>query len=256
METISVKLMLLFKVDILLHRLLDTSNIMYDDLPDADKIKRLGQYDVRTWIDIVPNKATQKTLSGLGCTFKPTATGFLVTARAHPDNPTRPIVTPRADQMLEFEMKANNPGFGQFSAFPLPGKIDGQRAIYLFDNTVVNSDNPGAFPNLSLNPPVFSLTEDYGAGAIVSNGDNRFVAIRQSKGMATSNTTYWRPIPEAIPYANEAHLSVNESQEHSPDAFGLLRVHCGPAAGAFRLFDGQEFRSPVFNLRLRSLPVV
>jgi len=254
-ETVTVKFAKLFKVEVWLHHLLDKDATLFDNLPDATKILQLGKYDLGKWMEITPTATTTTILKGLDWVFKPTATGFVVAANLAADNPTRPANPPNPNHVLEFEMVANNAGFGQFSAFPLPGKKEGERACYVFDNAATSSDNATAFPNLALRPPVFSQASTFDPGTIVRNGANRFVAKQKTTGVPTSNTANWAAIQEAVPYANTAQLATSESLKIRQGAFGLIRIHCAAGLGNFGLFNGQDFQNPNFIIRLRNNPV-
>lgn len=254
MDTISVKYAKLFKLDIFIHHYLDKNGLFFDSLPPATKLLQLGKYRLGDWMEITPTDATKRAMAGLGWNFKPTATGFLVSTATLPGNAARAAVPPSPNLVLEFEMVANRPDFGQFSAFPLPGKIAGKRARYLFDTSVTSSENAASFPTLALLPPAFSNAITYGPGEMVRSGNNRFVAKKKTQGVATSNNQNWLPVTEPFSFANSSQLISAEGLDIRPSAFGLIRIHCGGSVGNFSLFNGKDLASPNFNIRLRNHP--
>lgn len=251
METITVRYRKLFQVEVLLHHLLDQGEALFDDLSNEVKLRKLGRYQLGQWMEIKPTEATKLAMSGLGWTFKHSATGFLLAASASSPESNTPKVAPQADLKLDFEMVANNAGFAAFSAFPLPGNLNGNRAFYLFDNAATHGASADAYPALALAPPVYNNSSTYEAGSMVSSGGNRFVAKKKTKGNAPVAGAHWAGVPEAVRYANGAHLKARTSFPISENAFGIVRIHCSNGLGDFGLFDGSDFRSPIFKIRLR-----
>ncbi len=252
METVMVKYAMLFKLDVWLHHLLDLDGTLYDDLTPNVKVLQLGKYRLGEWMDIKPTETTKAAMAGLGWSFKVTSTGFLVVAAADSDDASKIAILPPENLVLEFEMVANKADFGQFSAFPLPGKINGQRAFYVFDSAATIIENATAYPTLALRPPAFSNVETYVPGTMVRNGNARFVAKVKTTGVATSNTNNWLPVTESLPYASASQLDSGEELSISPNAFGLVRIHCGSSFGNFNLLNGQNLLTKEFKIRLRN----
>jgi hypothetical protein len=251
METLTLRYRKLFQVEVLLHYLLDTGNTLFDNLSSEEKLRKLGRYQIGQWMDIKPTPATKEAMNGLGWVFKPTQTGFLAVANAATPTSNQPKTPPPAGLKLDFELVANNAEFGSFSAFLLPGKIAGKRAFYLFDNAITNGSNAGAFPNLALAPPNYQNTTTYPAGSMVSQGGQRFMAKKTTLGNAPVVGEHWALVAEPTQYANGAHLHDGDGLALSDRAFGLVRIHCGGGLGNFGLFNGQNFQSPTFKIRLR-----
>lgn len=250
METQIIRYRKLFQVEVLLHHLLDEGVVLFDDLSDAAKLRKLGRYQISQWMEFVPGDATAAAMAGLGWVFKPTSTGFLVVASADPET-NSPMTLPAPDLKLDFEMVLHKAGFSEFSAFPLPGKLEGKRALYVFDTAATNAGNAAAFPTIAMVPPGFSNSVVYEPGQIVRSGSNRFVSKQKTMGNATSSNEHWVRIGEGLPYANSAHLARRDDFPVSDRAFGLIRVDCAPNLGDFGLFQGSNLRSPVYKIRLR-----
>ncbi len=231
----------------MLHYLLDAGNTLFDNLAAGVKVKKLGRYRIGQWMDIKPTSATEQAMGGLGWVFKPTTTGFLIATAASGPNNDRPATPPPATQKLEFELVANNAEFGQFSAFPLPGKLNGERALYIFDNSLATVP----FPDLTVPPLAYDNAVTYELGSIVTNGGSRFVAKGKTLGNAAVAGAHWAQITEPLPYANAAQITSRVGLPVRDGAFGLVRISCANGLGNFGLFNGQTLRSPTFKIRLR-----
>lgn len=249
-----IKYRKLFQVEVLLHHLLDEAGTLFDNLTASAKIRKLGRYDLRRWVDIQPTTATLEALRGHGWVFKITPTGFLIVASANVVSPvvSKPQNPPSENLVLDFEMVANDGSFGQFSAFPLPGKLSGQRAVYLFDNRDASIDG-ASFPDLALTPLTFSLTTEYQPGDIVRNAGKRFFAKTKNLGISTGNAARWQEITESLGYVNAAQLSPGDTLPVSAGAFGLIRVHFSNGLADFGLLENGNLKSPVFKIRLKKM---
>lgn len=254
METIRIRYKKLFQVEILLHHLLDSKTQLFDNLNPADRLKKLGRYDLRHWMEIEPTVVCRTSLAGHGWVFKHSQTGFLVAASAEAVSDTvfKPENAPKASLALDFEVKVNDPAFGSFSALPLPGKLGGGRAFYLFDNKNAHDDGT-AFPNLTVKPPLFSLSAEYLQADIVRNLGKRFQAKTKNLGVSTTDTTRWAEITESLDYANGAQKVIPDAVPASGNAFGVIRIHCPEGLGSFSLLNNGNLTSPVFKIRLKKL---
>jgi hypothetical protein len=251
-ETIVIKYRKLFQVEVLLHHLLDEAGTLFDDLEPLAKVRKLGGYDLRQWMGIEPTTACREALAGQGWVFKTTPTGFLVVASANVDGPAKPANPPSETLVLDFEMAVNDGSFGKSVALPVPGKLDGQRAVYLFDNRDASIDG-ASFPDLALVPLTFSLTTEYQPGDIVRSAGKRFFAKTKNLGISTSDGTRWQEITENFGYANAAQLSAGGTLPVSAGAFGLIRLHFSSGLADFGLLDNGNLRSPVFKIRLKKM---
>lgn len=254
METIRIRYKKLFQVDILLHHLLDSKTQLFDNLTPAERQKKLDRYDLSQWVTIEPTASCRTSLAGLGWVFKLSRTGFAVAAsvEAVSSSVFKPKNAPGAALKLDFEVTVSDPAFTGFSALPVPGKLDGGSAFYLFDNKNAHSDGT-AFPSLAVKPPVFSLTTEYLQGEIVRNQSKRFQAKTKNLGVSTTDTARWAEITESLDYANGAQKIAPENVTASGDAFGLIRIHCQEGLSSFSLFNSGNLTNPVFKIRLKKL---
>jgi hypothetical protein len=247
METLTVKYGKLFQVEVLLHYLLDDGATLFDNLSDALKIRKLGRYRLARWMEVRPTEATKSAMKGHGWNFRQTPTGFLVATATTGPNNDRPALVPAPSLRLDFELVANSAGFAEFSALPLPGKLNGERAVYVFDNSLATVPSP----DLALPPPAFSNAAAYGPGDMVQSGGNRFVAKQKTQGNPAVAGPNWEAVTEPLPYANAAQLAPRNGLGLGDAAFALVRIHCAAGLGNFGLFNGQALRSPTFKIRLR-----
>lgn len=72
----------LFEVRLLHHYWLDQGELGFDSLSADTQTSRLLAYDVQSILSVVPTASTATLLAGLGCIFKPTASGFIVAVSA------------------------------------------------------------------------------------------------------------------------------------------------------------------------------
>ena len=101
----------LFEVRLLHHYWLDEGQTLFDALSDEKKEKRLLQYDVRSFLSVVPAAATQKALQGLQGVFRNTALGFVVAV------PQERVIPDEA--VFAFVLTVRHPGFFNYTALTL-----------------------------------------------------------------------------------------------------------------------------------------
>jgi hypothetical protein len=110
-ERFSTEYKRLFEVRILHHYWLDEGGEVFDSLAENIRNTRLLNYDLRTFLSLMPTEDTAQTLKGLDCKFKATTLGFVVAA---PKN----IVLP-SDAVFEFIMTVRSSEFFNYTSLTL-----------------------------------------------------------------------------------------------------------------------------------------
>jgi|CXWL01.1.fsa_nt_gi hypothetical protein len=114
-EHISNRYQSLFEVRLLHHYWLDEGATVFDLIADpVKKNKRFLTYDRRPFLAVTPTAATAKSLKGLSCVYKDTASGFMVAA------PNQRIIP--ADISFEFIVTVTNAAFFNYTALTLPAR--------------------------------------------------------------------------------------------------------------------------------------
>jgi hypothetical protein len=80
-ERISHRYLRLFEVRLLHHYWLNEGEVLFDELPDELKRRRLLTYDARSFLSVEPTSDTAALLAGLKAVFKPTGLGKTLWAR-------------------------------------------------------------------------------------------------------------------------------------------------------------------------------
>ena len=139
----------LFSVDILHKYHLDRGMSQFQDMSDEDRDKRLVQYDLSSFLEIVPTSETMQSLQGYGMVFKVSNTGFTVWCKVSEENNSVPFTGLDDDLQLTFLLKLKDPRFFNYTELPL----DTSQRLFLFTNS-----KPGTLPTLPLMSPAGSFS--------------------------------------------------------------------------------------------------
>ncbi|NTU58413.1 MAG: hypothetical protein HGB00_05775 [Chlorobiaceae bacterium] len=101
----------LFEVRLLHHYWLDDGAMAFDRISGQKKEELLMAYDVQAFIDIAPAEETKKLMTGLGCIWRNTPTGFIAAIAGEANLPS--------DIMFEFILKVRSGEFFNYTAMTL-----------------------------------------------------------------------------------------------------------------------------------------
>ena len=274
-ERIGIGYKPLFEVRLLHHYWLDEGATVFDLIPDqVKKDTRLREYDMRSFLSVMPTKATAKVLKGLSCVYKNTALGFLAAAQ---DNKAVP-----ADALFEFVVTVQNTNFFNYTALTLQ-----TRKIYeLYDktqdktyrykeNVPVLSNLTGAARGTDINKALFvskeyaELTDDdsveslaiSGEALLQLTGDQPGAGTQQLNALATNYPVFVHQgdVPTIVPPAGLIDVpkrGIMLSGDMPDDVFALIRLSAVRANDSEYSFIDVNGRAktphPIFQIRLKN----
>ncbi|MBK7870257.1 MAG: hypothetical protein IPJ74_05985 [Saprospiraceae bacterium] len=252
MEIFTFKYQLLCEIKILHHFFLDDVNTVFDNLSTTDQNRKLRQYDVRNWLNIVPDTATVDTLGDHRLVYRPTKQGFVILSQT--ESTDIPLLS--LDKLLmRFDLNFET-GASAYTALPINVIKAGNPTTYVFGNTLAAA-NSGIAPSLALAPETYSNSKHYPPGEIVQQAGTNYKALYQSdnQGISVNNVDYWQPLPPGIRYA-----TTSNAQPLPPDTdidsrfFGRVEISGQSGFGNFNLLTGGgNLQGKTFEIRVNKI---
>lgn len=274
-EPISATYKPLFEVRLLHHYWLDEGATVFDLIPDqVKKDTRLREYDMHSFLSVMPTGTTAKVLKGLACIYKNTALGFIAAAQNNKAIP--------ADALLEFAVTVQNNSFLNYTALTLQT----QKIHELYDktqdktyrykeNVPVLSNLTGASRVTGINKSLFlskeyaELTDDDSVESLVISGgallqltgDQPGAGSQQLDTQATNFPVFVHQgdVPAIVPPAELIDMpkhGIMLSDDIPDDIFALIRLSAvRPNDSDFSFIDDNgraKTPHPIFQIRLKN----
>ena len=144
---------ILFELNILHHYFLNKGAQNFETMTAEEQLKQLNDYHILNFLELVPTANCLQQIKNYKLKLVPTPTGFIIAAKADPENENKPFSTPDDALKLTFLIKLKGSSFFNFSNLPLD--IPRDRIFYFNNLEKENSDNlslsqsvPSGVPNL------------------------------------------------------------------------------------------------------------
>lgn len=179
---VTVKYKILFSIDVLHHYFLDNGRQHFESLSADEKVKRLGNYHIGTFLELVPTSECQILMRNLQLIYKNTATGVIVGTRTT-EAEDRPILEIPNDAKFTFILKLRDGYF--YNTTNLSLNID-RNKVYFFSNLGQTSAET---LNLSKAPTTFQGGSTYESGKFVlsANGRELFTINKNTSNAANAD---------------------------------------------------------------------
>ena len=185
----------LFEVQILHHYFLDTGTVRYDALSPDDKAAADKNYQVPSFLQILPTEACMSLMKNNGCVFRPTATGFVVFIRsAKKAGKLIPVSIPEADSFFGFTLRFTDPYFKNYTSLALQNDAG---TTCFFSN--INKANAQVFPSLTHPAPLKAAGKKYNAGDIITDGGQTQIAGKITADTLVQDFTTEAPLNGKAP---------------------------------------------------------
>lgn len=266
----------LFEVRLFHHYWLDDGDTLFDRLPDERQERRLRNYDIAAFFDLVPTEQTERTLKACRASWRRTRSGFIVSTSGEALIP--------AETMLEWSLKAIDPNLFNYTALTLrPRSIRecytaDKSACYrfkenvpVFTNLTGASRGSGAGKTLFLSREIGPLDAGDQAEALFDldgalcqltadqSGETPVYQALDADKSAMPAFASQLDVPEIVPPAGVTDAPARGillDSGMSGDLFALLRIAAVRGDdGDFSITDGEGkpvMNSPVFHLRLQN----
>ena len=267
----------LFEVRILHHYWLDEGQIIFDNLPESKKTKRLLDYRIDRMISISPTPKTQKLLNGIGALAKQTGLGLVVVvpeAKKIPD-----------DAVFVFTIEIKDSAFFKYTSMTLldrkivecyaPGEDKIHRykeSVPVFSNLTGVSRGAGDTKQLFLSKEIPGLTATDKVESIIISGNALLQLTGSQPGAATQQLNasaasmpvfhHQQDAPVIIPppgMVGAPARGIELTPEISDNVFGIIEISAvNPGDTDYSCTSGGMAKEsyPVFQIRFKNRSVI
>ncbi len=162
----NIKYKVLFSIDVLHHYFLDLGHQHFESLNAEKKVRQLGQYDVRRFLELIPTKECKALMKQFQLVSKATSTGIIVGSPVN-EAGTHPAIEIPSTLKFGFIIKMVDPLFFNYTNLPLQHSPNQK---FYFSN--LDQENTEIL-NLSAPTDIFQNGATYNSGTLLSSANGR-----------------------------------------------------------------------------------